>query len=143
MSIENEIKIMKDNHPKFVIFVKIGAFYHTYLKDAYIISYLFGYQLKKTQNLNNCGFTATIFDNVIKKMEAEKINYIISNNKFEIETKKDFETINKYDEVFESAYKYLLKRSKVEEISRYLMENIGNENIMKEISEIEQIIYKF
>lgn len=143
MSIENEIKIMKDNYPKSVIFVKIGAFYHTYLKDAYIISYLFGYQLKKTQNLNNCGFTATIFDNVIKKMETEKISYIVSNNKFEIEKKQDFEMMNKYDEVFENAYKYLLKRSKVEEISRYLMENLGNDNIMKEISEIEQIIYKF
>ncbi|MCX4302390.1 MAG: hypothetical protein OSJ66_00030 [Clostridia bacterium] len=143
MSIENEIKIMKDNYPKSIIFVKIGAFYHTYLKDAYIISYLFGYQLKKSQNINNCGFTATIFDNVIKKMEVEKISYIISNNKFEIEGQQNFGDENKYDEVFENAYKYLLKRNKIEEINRYLMENIGNNNIMKEINEIEQIIYKF
>ena len=143
MNIENEVKIIKDNNPKTILLVKIGAFYHTYLKDSYIISYLFGYQLKKAQNLNTCGFTSTIIDNVKRKLEVEKINYIISNNKFEIECQKDFGEGNRYDEVYNNSYKYLLKKSKIDEIDRYLLENINNDDIMEKINDIEKIIYKF
>jgi hypothetical protein len=143
MNIENEVKILKDNNPKTIFLVKTGAFYHTYLKDTYIISYLFGYQLKKSQNLSTCGFPATIIDSVVSKLEKEKINYIISNSKLEIESKKDFEEYNKYDEVYNNSYKYLVKKSKIDTINRYLLENIYNEDIMDKISDIEKIIYKF
>lgn len=143
MSIENEVKIIKDSNPKAILFVKIGAFYHTYSKDAYIISYLFGYQLKKSQNLNNCGFTATIFDNIIKRIENEKISYIVANNKFDIESKKDFEQENNYEEIYSNSYKYLLKKNKIDEINRYLLENINDEDILDKINDIEKIIYKF
>lgn len=143
MSIENEVKIIKDNYPKTVLFVKIGAFYHTYSRDAYIISYLFGYQLKKSQNLNNCGFTATILDNIIKRIEAEKISYIIANNKFEIESQKDFEEENSYDDIYNNSYKYLLKKNKIDEINRYLIENINDKDIIDKINDIEKIIYQF
>lgn len=142
MSVENEVKIIKDNYLEFVVFVKIGAFYHTYFKDAYIISYLFGYQLKKTQSLNDCGFPATTLDNVLKKVENQKISYLVVNSEFSIEKEKKFEDSNKYLEVFDSAYKYLIKKSKIEEINRYLIENIYNEDVLKEINEIEKIIYK-
>ena len=40
------IKTIKEVHPKDLVLVKIGSFYHIYGKDAYIISYLFGYKLK-------------------------------------------------------------------------------------------------
>lgn len=142
MNVENEVKVIKDNYSDFVVFVKIGAFYHVYFKDAYIVSYLFGYQLKKTQSLNDCGFPATTLDNVLKKMENQNISYVIVNNQFEIEKEKNFEKINKYYDVFDSAYKYLIKKSKIEEINRYLLENIYSENILTEINEIEKIIYK-
>ena len=38
--------------------IKIGDFYHCYGKDAYIISYLFNYKLRKTrENYYTCGFS--------------------------------------------------------------------------------------
>ena len=49
------IRTIKEIHQCDVVFVKIGKFYHTYGKDSYIISYFFGYQLKKVENtVLNC-----------------------------------------------------------------------------------------
>ena len=40
MSIENMVNIIKKIHPNYVAIIKIGAFYNSYGKDAYILSYL-------------------------------------------------------------------------------------------------------
>ena len=47
MGIINMVKTIKQIHKNDIVFVKIGKFYHIYGKDSYIISYFFGYQLKK------------------------------------------------------------------------------------------------
>ena len=47
MGIINIIKVVKQVHKEDVVLVKIGKFYQVYGKDAYIISYLFGYKIKK------------------------------------------------------------------------------------------------
>ena len=44
MSLENMIRSIKEIHYDYVVLIKIGAFYHAYGKDAYIIGYLFGYK---------------------------------------------------------------------------------------------------
>ena len=49
MSIINMVKTMKEIHCKDVILIKNGKFYNAYGKDTYIISYLFGYKLKKVE----------------------------------------------------------------------------------------------
>ena len=61
MSILNIVKTVKEIHKEKIIFVKIGKFYQVYGKDAYIISYLFEYKLKKVaeyvKNFNILYFT--------------------------------------------------------------------------------------
>lgn len=49
MKLENTIKVIKRIHPEDIVLLKVGTFYHTYSKDAYIISYLFNYQIKKVE----------------------------------------------------------------------------------------------
>ena len=49
MGIINMIQTMKLVHKLDIVLVKIGNFHQVYGKDAYIISYLFGYKLKKIE----------------------------------------------------------------------------------------------
>ena len=51
MGILNIVKTVKEIHKEEIIFVKIGKFYQVYGKDAYIISYLLDYKLKKVEDV--------------------------------------------------------------------------------------------
>lgn len=51
MGILNIVKTVKEIHKEDIVFVKIGKFYQVYGKDAYIISYLFDYKLKKVEEV--------------------------------------------------------------------------------------------
>lgn len=51
MGILNIVKTVKEIHKEEIIFVKIGKFYQVYGKDAYIISYLLDYKLKKVEEV--------------------------------------------------------------------------------------------
>ena len=46
MSVITVMKEIKAIHPEYVSLIKIGKFYNVYLRDAYILSYLFGYKLR-------------------------------------------------------------------------------------------------
>ena len=75
MSVITVIKEVKKIHREEVILIKIGNFYHCYGKDAYIISYLFGYKLRKTrENFYTCGFPERSVTKVENKLENKKIN---------------------------------------------------------------------
>ena len=50
MSVINMVENIKKVHPSVIIFYEIGTFYYTYGKDAYIISYMFDYKLRKVNN---------------------------------------------------------------------------------------------
>lgn len=47
MSIINVVKNIKQIHPEYIAIIKVGKFYYSYGKDAYIISYIFNYKIKK------------------------------------------------------------------------------------------------
>ena len=40
------IETIKEIHTKDICLFKIGTFYHAYGRDAYILSYMFGYKIK-------------------------------------------------------------------------------------------------
>ena len=84
MSIINIVKNIKQVHPEHIILIKIGKFYYSYSKDAYIISYIFGYKLKNIEeNIKVCAFPVFILNKIMAKLEENKIeeiyNYLISN----------------------------------------------------------------
>ena len=142
MSILNIVKTVKEVHKEEIIFVKIGKFYQVYGKDAYIISYLFDYKLKKVEEVYMCGFPESSKNRVIAKIEEKKINYIILDrrNNYEVEEINDNKNLNTYSKYFEKARKYINCKIRIEKINNFLIENIGNESFKEIISKMEEII---
>ena len=145
MKVENTIKIFKEIHPEDLILIKIGTFFQSFGKDAYVLSYLLGYQLKPiAQNYSMCGFPKSGLAKVLSKLEEMNINYIIldkSDNYNEME-KEDFKRKNQYNPMYTKANKYIGKKSRIDAIYQYLMENISLENMKEKITKIEEIIYE-
>lgn len=124
---------------------KMGSFYHTYSKDAYIMSYLFDYKTKKIeQNYSTCGFPSSSIAKNLAKLEEKKINYVIvdKRNNYEDDEKSDNKNLNQYDEIFEKAHKYVTIRNRIENINQELLKNIDEPNIKEKILRVEEIIYE-
>ena len=135
MKIENTIKIFKEIHPDSLIIIKMGTFYHSYSRDSYILSYLFGYQVKKIQNnYSTCGFPSSALNRVMSKLEELQISYMIlnKNENYEVTDEQDFKTKNKYNEMYDKAYNYVSKKNRIDSIYQYLLESIAEDRI-KEI----------
>lgn len=140
---DNTIKIMKEIHPKTIIFVQIGVFYHVYGKDVYILSYLLGYQIKTVENsYNTCGLPKNGINKVLKVLEDNCIDYIvvIKSQNYEVETEMKFKGKNKYLEIYEKAYKYISVKNRINAIHNYLIENINSTNIKNKIQKIEEVL---
>ena len=143
MSIINIVKNIKQVHPEYIILIKIGKFYYSYSKDAYIISYIFGYKLKNIEeNIKVCAFPVFILNKIMAKLEENKINYIIIDrrNNYEVDEKSDNGNLNKYNIYLEKSKKYINQKNKIEEIYNYLISNIENNNNNELIKEIERQI---
>lgn len=143
MSIINIVKNIKQVHPEHIILIKIGKFYYSYSKDAYIISYIFGYKLKNIEeNIKVCAFPVFILNKIMAKLEENKINYIIIDrrNNYEVDEKSDNGNLNKYNLYLEKSKKYINQKNKIEEIYNYLISNIENDTNNELIKEIERQI---
>ncbi len=143
MSIINIVKNIKQVHPEHIILIKIGKFYYSYSKDAYIISYIFGYKLKNIEeNIKVCAFPVFILNKIMAKLEENKINYIIIDrrNNYEVDEKSDNGNLNKYNLYLEKSKKYINKKNKIEEIYNYLISNIENDTNNELIKKIESQI---
>lgn len=144
MSLENMIKSIKEIHHEYVVLIKIGAFYHAYGKDAYIISYLFGYKRKSFgSNSSTCGFPKSALSYVESKLEEKKINYILIDraHQYEVEEKMDYKKDNKYLEIYNKAHKNIRIQERALDIYQYIIDNIEDENIRTRLGEIEEKLY--
>ena len=144
MSLENMIRSIKEIHHDYVVLIKIGAFYHAYGKDAYIIGYLFGYKRKSFgDNSSTCGFPKNTLAFVESKLEDKKINYIVIDraHQYEVEEKVDFKRDNKYFETYNKAYKNIRIQERALDVYNYIIDNIEDENIRKKLGKIEEEIY--
>ena len=65
MGVEKMIRTIKRIHKEDVVLMKVGTFYNVYGKDAYIVSYLFGYKLKEVEEIKVCGFPKASINKVI------------------------------------------------------------------------------
>ena len=146
MGIINIIRNIKQVHEKDIILVRIGKFYYSYGKDAYILSYLFRYKLTQieAEHTYSSAFPMQTFSKVIASLESKKINYIVVDrrNNYDIEEKSDNKNLNCYQEYFEKAKKYIDTKRRIERISYYLMQNIEEEATKEKIKKVEEIIYE-
>lgn len=138
----NIIKNIKQIHQSDVILVKIGNFYNVYGRDSYIISYLFGYKLKRIDDVSICGFPTNSFNRIIAKLEEKKINYLVVDrkNEYEVNEKLDNKNLNNYEKYFEKAKKYVNYKSRIDSINEFMLENIEKENFKNIIIKMEDII---
>ncbi len=139
------VKTIKEIHSKDICLFKIGTFYHAYSKDAYILSYIFGYKIKDLEkNYKECGFPITAISKVCAKLEKNKINYLLIDrrNNYEVDQKENYKNLNKYTEFYEKANKYVNCKKRIDTITEFLMENIETKNITKMLSEMEEIMYE-
>lgn len=137
------IKNIKEIHKNDVCLFKMGSFYHAFNRDAYILSYLCGYKLKRIeQNSVDCGFPTNVALRIRARLEENNINYLLIDrrNDFEVDEKEDFGNNNKYDAIYEKAKRYVNFKFRIENIQEFLMENIENNGIKGTIQKIEEII---
>ena len=142
MGIINMIQTIKLVHKLDIILVKIGKFYQVYGKDAYIISYLFGYKLKRVENVMVCGFPLSSVNKIISILEDKKINYLIVDRRknYEVDERLDNKNLNNYTKYFEKAKKYISYKTRIDNINNFLLENIDKEDFKDIIRKMEDVI---
>lgn len=143
MAVITIIKEIKKIHPKEVVMVKIGDFFHVYGKDSYILAYLLGYKLKMVEdNCWSCGFPTKSLSKVEATLENKKVNYILVDrrNNYDVDDFSDNKNLNTYDEQFEKANKYIKSKNRIDAIYFELMKNINTKDIKNKIYEIETIL---
>jgi DNA mismatch repair ATPase MutS len=145
MSVLKVIEEAKEKNENSIALMKIGNFYKIYGKDAYIISYLLNYKLKKIDNgSNECGFPLNVIDKVKRSLEERKINYLILNNTNipEAVEIKNYGEENTYKIYFEKAYKYIFNKGKIDLIYDYMLENATEDTFKQKLNQIEEILFK-
>lgn len=143
MSAITMVQAIKEVHKTDIAMVKIGEFYHVYGKDAYIVSYLFEYKLGLIENKYvTCGFPAKSLAKIKAILEQKRINYIVLDrrNNYLVDEISDHKNLNNYEEIYEKAYKYVIKRNRIQKIYEYLLKNINQKETMEKIKGIEKII---
>ena len=145
MSVVNMAKDIKKVHPNFVICYKVGSFVQVFGKDAYIISYIFGYNIRETkEKIPVCGFPKKAIARICSKLEKEKINYIIidTRNNYDVDEKIDNKNLNEYDKILEKSHKYIKIKKRITKIEETLLSETQKENIIEKIKKIEDIVYE-
>lgn len=96
MSLNDVYLKEKIKYKKHIIMMRVGSFYEVYGEEAFIISNIFGYKIKKVGSSFRVGFPICAYNKVIDKLNCLKINYIIFDDD---KIKKTFKN-NNYDTFF-------------------------------------------
>ena len=128
----------KIKYKEYIVMLKYGNFYEILGNDALIINKLFGYKLNKLSNTFKVGFPVSSLDNIISRLNNCMINYLVV-DRDEIIKIRDFE-INNYNKYTfdETILKYNLLV--ISEITKYLNDNLLDENITIKLEKIKEII---
>ncbi len=138
MGIINMVSNIKEIHPKDILIIKVGTFYYTYNKDAYIISYLFNYKLTQTSGIFSCGFPSSKLNSIMAQLEKNKLNYIILDrrNNYDLDNKFDNKNLNQYDKILKKAKEKINYDIRVKQIVDYLQLNRDNKKVILEMEEL-------
>ena len=145
MGIIDTVKTIKKIQVQDVVMIKIGKFVYGYGKDASILSYLFGYKIKKAEiepTWIECGFPICSINKVMAKLEETKINYILIDrrNNYDVDEKADFRNLNMYEQIYEKASKYVKYKKRIDNITNYLTKNIEKINFINILNKLEEDI---
>ena len=92
----------KEMYKDYVVIIKSGNFYYTFLEDTYILNYFFGYQIRE----NKIGFPLNAKAKVKSVLNRNNVNLIevIDDYAYVLESKND----NAYQEKLKEAKSNLL-----------------------------------
>ena len=140
-----KIRSIKEIHKYDLCLFKVGAFYHAYGRDSYILAYLFDYKLKDTsleKGWKECGFPITNVSKIMARLEEKKINYILIDrrNNYDIDGKMDFGNLNRYQATYEKSNKYVNYKKRIEDINNFLLENLENKEFSSILNKVEDVI---
>ena len=134
--IENYYKY-KVKYKDYIIMMKYGNFYETLDNDALIMNKLFDYKLTKLSNTFKVGFPISSLNSVLDKLNKYSINYIVIDE----DIISEFEINNYSNYSFDlNIIKYNLLT--IKEITKYLNDNLLNNNITSKLDRIKDIIYE-
>ena len=143
MGVVDTVKTIKKIQVQDVVMIKIGKFVYCYGKDACIISYIFKYKIKMLQdNIYVCAFPKDKLNNIMAKLENEKINYIVLDRKNSYRTDEENKNgnLNRYNEYLEKAIKYVKLKKQVDSIYEVLIEDIEKTETEEMIRLIKKVI---
>ena len=140
-----KIRSIKEIHKYDLCLFKVGAFYHAYGRDSYILAYLFDYKLKDTsleKGWKECGFPITNVSKIMARLEEKKINYILIDrrNNYDVDGKMDFGNLNRYQATYEKSNKYVNHKKRIEGINNFLLENLENKEFSSILNKVEDVI---
>ena len=118
-------------------------FYQCFGKDAYIVSYLFGYKMKMGKNdIMECGFPSRAVSKIMAKLEQQKVDYLMlePRNNYYVDYQYENGNLNKYNALFEKAYNYMRISNRIDRMAEKLKQEILRENIKEKLGKIEKII---
>ncbi|MGN1271093.1 MAG: hypothetical protein ACI4UX_03860 [Clostridia bacterium] len=136
---ETILNSIKTVHKDAVIIIRTGTFCNVYGQDAYIISYLFGYKLRRIQNnILATGFPKEVINKVMSKLEYRKIDYLVVNkkNNYEVEEKSINNNLNTYKKIIIDAKSYISAKIRVENINKYLIRNLNDKLLIEKIEKV-------
>lgn len=122
----------------YIIIIKYGNFYETFDKDALIINKLFDYKINKLKNTFKVGYPISSINNIISKLDNYSINYAVIDNE-NIVNNKVFDN-NHYSDYFFYIDTIRYNLILIDSISKYLTNNVLNENISEKLYRIKEII---
>lgn len=144
MGIINIVRNIKEIHKETILLVRIGKFYYSYGKDAYILSYMFKYKLMQIEEEHtySCAFPLVSFPKVVAGLENKKINYLVVDrrNNYDEEEKFDNKNLNRYNEWFGKAKNYVNMKIRIDKITEYLTNHIEEDITKEKIIKMEEII---
>ena len=142
MAVPDMAKKLKQIHPYSVMIYKVGSFYQTYGKDAYIISGMFDYVLKPSGNSVSCGFGENAINKVKNKLEDEKVDYLLLDprNNYDVDEQSDNNNLNCYENILKKCYTKIKYQKEISHINERLEMLIENNNFKTIIRKIEDVL---
>lgn len=105
----------------------------------------YGYQIKSVENsYNTCGFPTSSLNKTLKLLEDNNVDYLVTvkSLNYEVDQEMKFKSKNKYNELYNKAYKYITIKNRINKIQSYLMENINSPDIKEKIRNIEDELFE-
>ena len=113
---------------------KLGGFYSAYNDDAYILFYLFHYNIKNSK----AGFPLSAYNKVINCLEENNISYIVEGKMTE---KRDYKKQNRYHFIVEKGKKLYEREQRANRLYERISE-LKESEIDGLLSTIENYVFE-